>query len=497
VAALAIAELWAQGKRPLLPGWHGPNQAAGLIDAHPTRLWGMSEAVGVQNAEGSVASINALGFRGKMPEQPKPQGRLRVLSTGDSSFYGFGVNDSEVFTDYMEQSLLGSGQDVDVINTGVGGYTIAQHVLVMEEIGWDLEPDLLILANLWSDNTWDSFHDEDLLRSNRFAAANPLTRSALVKLIAAWWGKDDPLEGGRVIVWSASEGWPEGKIRRVPLSRWMSMHDELLQAAASRGIGAVFLKPTNSFLLGPEHAGPPPAWTPYFEAMDALAAHHHIPVVDVTAVFKAAMDEGVAATDLLWDKMHPTAMGHRVLSDAILAALSAASWPKNRLLPSVEPYDGLPLEDLPNPVWTDDAGAGSPQLKLFDLSEADKAAVAGAAKAATAQGAPKHDGGPVPEDGPVGQPPKADVHERVEGLQRGVWSLAITVANGRPPYEVEVLDADGNIVGRARLSKPNRFSLKIPQAAPTVSVVVTDKTGDRVDVGAGLEAPTALLDLGD
>jgi lysophospholipase L1-like esterase len=456
------------------------------MDAHPTRLWGMSEAQGIPNAEDSQANINAMGFRGPLPDQPKPEGRRRILSTGDSSFYGFGVNDDEVFTHQLGADLVVQGLDVDVINAGVGGYTIAQHMLVMAEQGWALEPDLLILANVWSDNTWDTFRDEDLLLSNRFAQANPLTRSALVRLFAAWWSSGGEAESGRVIVWNAADGWPEGKVRRVPLDRWMALHDQLLREAARRGTGVIFLKPTNSFLLGESPMGPPPAWSPYFEAMDALAAHHQIPIIDVTTVYKAAMATGITAEELLWDKMHPTALGHRVLSQAIQARLASAGWPSEGLLPSTEAYAGASIDDIPSPDWFDDAGAGSPQLKLFDMTTADRAKIETDRQASAAEGpVMPHETGPVaPKEHLVSKGP------------RGVWGLGIEVRGGQTPLEVEVLDIGGNVVGRARLTRPNRFSLKIPQSVSKVTVQVTDAAGQVLRVPAEASAPSALVDLG-
>ena len=44
-------------------GLVGPNGARGLMDAHPTRLWGMAPGADIMNAEGSTASVNVLGFR--------------------------------------------------------------------------------------------------------------------------------------------------------------------------------------------------------------------------------------------------------------------------------------------------------------------------------------------------------------------------------------------------------------------------------------------------
>ena len=492
VLLVGVMEIWAQGKRPQLPGWSGPNGARGLMDAHPTRLWGMSKGAAVPNAEGSTASINSLGFRGPEVEEPKPEGRLRVLTTGDSSFYGFGVNDAEVFTSVLGETMRALDMDVDVINTGVGGYTVAQHSLVMKESGWALDPDLLILANVWSDNTWDTFHDEDLLRSNRFAAANPLTRSALVKLVAAWLSAQRDADEGRVIVWNAADGWPDDKVRRVPLDRWMLIHDAMLVEAANRGTGALFIKPTNSFLIAEDHNGPPPAWEPYFAAMDVLARHHNIPIVDVTAVYKQAMEGGVAAEELLWDKMHPTALGHRVLSAAIWETLSQSKWPENRLVPDTEPFSGDLIEDLPQPRWTDDAGSGSPQLKLFEMTAEDKAAMDAKKKLQAEQGPPLPSG--VLPPGEASEPGGASP---TGGKPVEVWPLEIEVRGGQGPYEVAVLDGEGRAVGRARLQRAVRFSLKIPDSVQTVRVEVTDATGDLESVGASIEAAAALLDLGD
>jgi hypothetical protein len=487
IVLVAGLEQWARGKRPLLPGWYGPNQTAGLMGAHPTRLWGMAESQGIPNAEGSQANINSMGFRGLLPDQPKPAGRHRILSTGDSSFYGFGVNDDEVFTHQLGVGLVAQGLDVDVINTGVGGYTIAQHMLLMAEQGWALDPDLLILANVWSDNTWDTFHDEDLLRSNRFAQANPLTRSALVKLVAAWWSSGGEAESGRVIVWNAADGWPEARVRRVPLDRWMALHDQLLQDAARRGTGVIFLKPTNSYLLGERHMGPPPAWSPYFEAMDALAAHHQIPIIDVTAVYMAAMAAGITAEELLWDKMHPTALGHRVLSDAIQAHLVTVGWPSEGILPATKAYAGASIADIPSPDWFDEAGVGSPQLKLFDMSTEDRVKIGTFREASAAEGPSiLHEAGPV-----------VSKEHGFSAGPRGVWGLGIEVRGGRAPHEVEVLDSGGNIVGRARISRPNHFSLKIPQSVSKVTVRVVDSAGQVLQVPAGISAPTALVDLGE
>ena len=494
-------EQWAQAQRPQLPGWGGPEGADGLMTSHPTRLWGMASGV-KPNAEGSQASINALGFRGPMPEQPKPDGRYRIITLGDSSFYGFGVNDAETFDVQLTAALQDEGRDVDSVNAGVAGYSIAQHRVAMDEVLWDLEPDLLVLCNVWSDNTWDTFHDEDLLVSAKFARQNPLTRSAFVKLVAAWWGEVSGSESGKIIVWNGAEGWPEGKVRRVPLPRWIAMHHALLEEASERGVGVVFLQPTNSFLLSERPMGPPPAWTPYFDAMNALGQFHNVPVVDVTAAYTAAMADGVAATDLLWDKMHPTALGHSVLAAAIRATLNDNGWPYNPSIPTGGTLPDLGIDDVPNPQWTDDAGAGSPQVKLFELTPEEQQAMDDARKAMEARGPPEPDAvQPRNAGAPGSGAALAPADGRaVDGLDSpspgGTWSTAIEISGGTPPYAVKLLDAEGRIVGSARVKNAASFRLKVRRDIAEVTVVATDAAGREAKQGSSPDAPAVSLVLG-
>ena len=499
VLIVAALEVLASLRRPQLPGWSGPNATRSLMDAHPTRLWGMAEGDDIMNAQGSTASVNEFGFRGPSPDLPKPEGRKRILTTGDSSFFGFGVNDDEVFTHRLQQQMADRGHDVDVLNLGIGGYTIAQHKLFLEEVGWSLDPDLLILANVWSDNTWDTFRDEDLIHSNRFASANPLTRSALVKLFASWWFGRQDTEEAKLVVWNAADGWPTDKVRRVPLKRWMALYEEIILEAAERGVGVVLVKPTNSFLLSGTHDGPPPAWTPYFESLEFLSEHFKIPLVDVTEAYHRTMASGTKATDLLWDKMHPTSLGHQVLADAVQETLVRSGWPQKVLDPVKRPYDGPEVKDVPNPEWTDDAGAGSPQMKLFEMSSEERAALDAKARIRTVMGHPDRQG-QDPPDGAVSpgvQPtasPPSDGHVPIEPLPG--WSLRMDIQGGDAPYFIKAVDSEGRTVGSARVGKPGALSLNMPGHALRVTVTIKDGNGEVIEQGATPESSQLSWDLG-
>ncbi len=444
------------------------------------------------NAEGSTASINELGLRGSIPERPRPSGRNRIMSLGDSAFFGFGVNDHQVFTYELSSLLRSEGVDVDDVNAGVSGYSIAQHRILLEEVGWDLEPTLLILCNVWSDNTWDTFHDEDLIESRRFASKNPLTNSALVKLAAGQLAALNPGDGGRVIVWNSAGEWPVGKKRRVPLDRWIKLTDNVMREAADRGIGVLMLKPTNSFLLEGLGNGPDPGWQPYFDAMDGLAAHHGVPLLDITEVYKAAMNSGTPAQDILWDKMHPSETGHRILAQGIATKLNEVGWPENRLLPQGQAFSGAEYTDLPKPNWTDDAGDGSPQRNLFALTDEHKAQIVQRAEAGP---------GPIggsPEPGPmnVGGPPSQPSGDNPVSVRRASWSVRIDIEGGEPPYMVQLQDEDGRTVGSARLGRSGRIRLSVRGEVPTVNVMVRDAQGRKSQVDASQSDANVSLVLG-
>ena len=115
VALLGGIELWARAQDPQVPHWVGPGaEEGGLQTGHPTRLWGMAEGPRA-NGDDITAWINSHGVRGEEPELPRPAGRQRILTLGDSSFFGFLVSDENVYTHYLERILRDKGIDVDEI----------------------------------------------------------------------------------------------------------------------------------------------------------------------------------------------------------------------------------------------------------------------------------------------------------------------------------------------------------------------------------------------
>jgi lysophospholipase L1-like esterase len=82
---------------------------------------------------------------------PKPKDVLRILVLGDSVAFGPGVPENETFSNLLESRLKEQGHRVDVINTGVPGYTTYSELQYYLTAGRHLEPDIVLLAFCMND----------------------------------------------------------------------------------------------------------------------------------------------------------------------------------------------------------------------------------------------------------------------------------------------------------------------------------------------------------
>ena len=65
--------------------------------------------------------------------------------------------DDETIIEQTVDRLRATGLDVDAVNAGVPGYSTEQTRMLLEEDGWQLEPTLLLIGNLWSSSSvWRS-----------------------------------------------------------------------------------------------------------------------------------------------------------------------------------------------------------------------------------------------------------------------------------------------------------------------------------------------------
>jgi len=89
----------------------------------------------------TVVRINDKGLRDRQHTYERQNDEERVLVLGDSFAWGYGVEESERFSQLLEQSL-----GVEVINAGVSGYSTDQELLWYKNEGIKYETDLVILV---------------------------------------------------------------------------------------------------------------------------------------------------------------------------------------------------------------------------------------------------------------------------------------------------------------------------------------------------------------
>ena len=89
----------------------------------------------------TVVRINENGLRDRQHSYERQNDIERILVLGDSFAWGYGVEESERFSQLLEKSL-----DVEVINAGVSGYSTDQELLWYKGEGIKYETDLVILV---------------------------------------------------------------------------------------------------------------------------------------------------------------------------------------------------------------------------------------------------------------------------------------------------------------------------------------------------------------
>lgn len=148
VLALAVLEVVVRLYVPRPPRWHEPQVRA---RSSPTLQWELRPHQRAYTIDSRVVT-NAAGFRAATDSEPGT-GSIRILAMGDSITFGHGVPFEAVYARQVERLLdeRYPGRRVEVINMGVPGYNIRQHLIALKEKGVRYRPHLVILGFCWND----------------------------------------------------------------------------------------------------------------------------------------------------------------------------------------------------------------------------------------------------------------------------------------------------------------------------------------------------------
>ncbi|RME23152.1 MAG: hypothetical protein D6798_14120 [Deltaproteobacteria bacterium] len=302
LGALLIALLAAEGVARLGEERWAPSfrEARGAMEGHlpPHPYLGWEPVPGRRVEAGVDVRINSIGIRG--PE-PGPRVRPRLVATGDSSVYGFGVEERERFVDVAAARL-----GMEPWAVAVPGYSSLQTLHWLRLRGDRVVPDILVIANLWSDHSVESWVDHELLATP--PDGRGLWWSALVRVLHYQLGVRRGARADRRIHWQRAGARPPDGPPRVSLSEYRDNLEAIAEWAEERGAAVVMLP----FAHPCDVAGcrVPDSFEAYREVQRSLGR----PVVEGRDVFRAS---GLPVDALWLDGIHPTAEGHRLLGAAL------------------------------------------------------------------------------------------------------------------------------------------------------------------------------------
>lgn len=305
-----------------------PQKGVSVMQGNPYLLY--EYPPGEHYERGVTVRINSLAMRGPEPAIPKPAGVRRFITTGDSSVFGFGVPEEAVFSSVAAARL---GEGAEALIGAVPGYSSFQSINLLRMRALRTEPDLLVIANIWSDNNFDAFVDKDVLAQaagfeTGFTATLKrwLSRSAIYR-VADWKLRvRGSAERVQKVAWQQdSQSRGQIGVRRVEINDYASNLESLVAIAGEHGAEVLFVVLANNEDVksgGPVMAGPK-AWDPYRRVMRETAARHGAPVIDVPALFQ---ESGKGTAELFLDEMHPTIEGHRIMGEALADVLAERGW---------------------------------------------------------------------------------------------------------------------------------------------------------------------------
>jgi lysophospholipase L1-like esterase len=247
ILPLMLLEATLRWFGPVLPGRY----SSGLYqEPHP--IYGrfqIPNTSGWYRADEFVSHVqfNGLGLREREISQTKPTDERRVLVLGDSFVQGVEVDVEQTLTRKLEQRLRSAGESAVVINAGVAGFSTDQELLLLENLGWSLQPDVVVLVFYIGNDVTENSSELTKLRKPRFTLT-----------------ADGTLEQGAIPSAAMDRGGVSTLLRRE--SRLVSVFDTgvIPKLRTVPGIGRLFVVPADS--AGPEPVGAGPGGSDVYRA---------------------------------------------------------------------------------------------------------------------------------------------------------------------------------------------------------------------------------------
>ncbi len=325
MAVRVVADPFAQEvatQREVFPFYY-PLAEAGMLrrDADPELRYTLTPGFEMRLG-GDRYVVNSLGLRDREVPATATEGVTRIALLGDSFAFGLGVDQDETLSVQLEQRLAGDVAGVQVLNLGVPGYHTGQETALLDTVGFNLAPSVVVLLFYGNDQIeegfqWDPVHHVlygDALPVP-YGLKGVLGRSALYRWVARWHiGR---LRTAGELSSLGPRHWPVTE-RRL---------DALRKACDERGVDLVL---ANLPLLWSSAALRDPSWVGNadYDRVADWAESNSVPWVDLRGALRATASS--ADDDFLRRLLispdppqdhHLTPAGYAIVTDAVRPVL--------------------------------------------------------------------------------------------------------------------------------------------------------------------------------
>jgi len=288
-------------------------------------------------SDGGTCTVNAAGFRGAdRVEIEKRPGVVRVVTMGGSSTFCYHTPDAEVWPKELENRLRAHyGPDVEVINAGVPGYSSFEARINYAYQLRRLDPDIVLVYHTWNDLKYyrlieskgvayrGAWHPPSLLRriARRTQLGYRIRSFAHTYVIPA--RRENSMSAPHVQI--TDDG---------PAHRWERVnYDDLALLLKADGVLPVFTSQASLLVdstlsnpdarshsyveyLGLTFEGAVAQWDKTTQIIEASAAAHDIPFIDVRAAIPSNLDNFL-------DHVHLTPQGNALVAETIVRGFAA------------------------------------------------------------------------------------------------------------------------------------------------------------------------------
>jgi len=288
----------------------------------PKRGWSLPYNLRIHPDPKKFFRTNSLGFRGEELGELQP-GEVRLFILGDSSIFGHGVTEEELFAQVAAESLGKAwGRPVRVVNGAVPGHDSRQSLQTFQDHVHRVTPSWVIIGNLWSD-IYKHEGTGGAVGVKYKPMRDSLRRIAVHRLLRRLLA---PYLRSREVGWLHSEqdlGSSEAGSFPTRTSRpaYVENLTRMACEATRHGARTLFLG-----LPAPVDFNPAPApatITSFRKAMASVAADQKAVRIDGPELFRK---EGLDATAFL-DHVHPSPFGHAALGRELARVLKEAGPP--------------------------------------------------------------------------------------------------------------------------------------------------------------------------